>query len=224
MWPDEMEPTGAGDPAEGAAASPDSAPGADASVNASAAAGANPGPTAPSSDAGFDPDDPSKGLEELIAEANASLERQNAGGASPLAGADLMSAAEGTPGAAQWNAMLAQSQARASQGGHAPQVQPLAFPQMHESGDKGAKGSIDLLLDVKLPVSVELGRAEMQIKEIVAFSPGTVVELNKMAGDMVDILVNGRVVAQGEVVVVDEHFGIRITHLLSPAERVRSLA
>jgi len=85
-------------------------------------------------------------------------------------------------------------------------------------------GNIDLLLDVKLPISIELGRTEMLVKEILECGPGTVIELNKLAGEPVDVFVNGRMVAQGEVVVVDEHFGVRVTNLLSPQDRVRSLS
>ncbi len=102
-------------------------------------------------------------------------------------------------------------------------VQPVQFAQIEDSGAR-AHGSIDVLLDVRLPISVELGRTEMEVKEILECGPGTVIELNKLAGEPVDIYINGRLVAQGEVVVVDEHFGVRVTSLLTPSERVRSLA
>ncbi len=104
-----------------------------------------------------------------------------------------------------------------------PTVQPARFAQLE---DRAAprQGSIDLLLDVRLPVSVELGRTEMEVKSILECGPGTVLELTKLAGEPVDIFVNGRMIAQGEVVVVDEHFGVRVTNLLSPRDRVRSLA
>jgi flagellar motor switch protein FliN len=104
-----------------------------------------------------------------------------------------------------------------------PSVQPVQFAQIEDSGMR-AHGSIDMLLDVRLPISVELGRTEMEVKEILECGPGTVIELTKLAGEPVDIYINGRLVAQGEVVVVDEHFGVRVTSLLTPAERVRSLA
>jgi flagellar motor switch protein FliN len=104
-----------------------------------------------------------------------------------------------------------------------PEIQPLAFGQLEGSGE-GSQHAIDLLLDVKLPISVELGRTEMLVKEILECGPGTVIELNKMAGEPVDVFVNGRMVAQGEVVRVDEHFGVRVTNLLSPRDRVKSLA
>jgi flagellar motor switch protein FliN len=102
-------------------------------------------------------------------------------------------------------------------------VAPVQFGQLEENaGRQGA--SMDVLLDVKLPISVELGRTEMQVKEILDCGPGTVIELDKLAGEPVDVFINGRMVAQGEVVVVDEHFGVRVTSLLSPRDRVRSLA
>jgi flagellar motor switch protein FliN/FliY len=104
-----------------------------------------------------------------------------------------------------------------------PLVQPVQFAQIEDSGAR-AQGSIDVLLDVRLPISVELGRTEMEVKEILELGPGTVIELTKLAGEPVDIYINGRLVAQGEVVVVDEHFGVRVTSLLTPSERVRSLA
>ena len=102
-------------------------------------------------------------------------------------------------------------------------IHPVEFSQIDDEGVRG-KNSLDLLMDVKLPISVELGRADAFIKDILEYGPGTVVELNKMAGDPVDILVNGRLIAQGEVVVVDDHFGVRLTALLSPKDRLRSLA
>ncbi len=104
-----------------------------------------------------------------------------------------------------------------------PVVQPIHFGQLEDGGAR-VQGGIDLLLDVKLPISVELGRAEMEVKDILQCAPGTVIELNKLAGEPVDVYINGRMVAQGEVVVVEEHFGVRVTSLLTPGDRVRSLA
>lgn len=90
------------------------------------------------------------------------------------------------------------------------------------AGSKGAQ-NIDLLMDVDLPVSIELGRTKLSIAEILALGPGSVVELNKLAGEPVDLLVNNKPVAKGEVVVVDENFGLRITQLMTPEERLKSL-
>ena len=80
-----------------------------------------------------------------------------------------------------------------------------------------------MLLDVELDVSIELGRTNLSIKRILEMGPGSIVELDRMAGEPVDLLVNSKVVAKGEVVVVDENFGIRIVSLVSPEERIRSL-
>lgn len=74
--------------------------------------------------------------------------------------------------------------------------------------------NIDLIMDVPLEVTVELGRANKSIKEILDFAPGTIIELNKLAGEPVDVLVNGKFVAKGEVVVIEESFGIRVTEIL----------
>jgi len=84
--------------------------------------------------------------------------------------------------------------------------------------------NIDLLMDVDLPISIELGRTKMSISDILSLGPGSVVELNKLAGEPVDLLVNYKVVAKGEVVVVDENFGLRITQLMTPEERLKALA
>jgi flagellar motor switch protein FliN/FliY len=83
--------------------------------------------------------------------------------------------------------------------------------------------NVDMLLDVELDVSIELGRTNLSIKRILEMGPGSIVELDRMAGEPVDLLVNNKVVAKGEVVVVDENFGIRIVSLVSPEERIRSL-
>jgi flagellar motor switch protein FliN len=83
--------------------------------------------------------------------------------------------------------------------------------------------NIDMLLDVDLDVSIELGSSMLSIKRILELAPGSIVELDRMAGEPVDLLVNNKVVAKGEVVVIDENFGIRIVSLVSPQERIRSL-
>jgi len=102
---------------------------------------------------------------------------------------------------------------------------PAEFQQLNASRQpSGSLNNIDMLLDVKMPVAIELGRTEMPISELLALGPGSVVELNKLAGEPVDLLVNNRIIARGEVVVVDENFGVRITQLLSPEERIKSLA
>ncbi len=82
---------------------------------------------------------------------------------------------------------------------------------------------LDLLLDVPLDVTVELGRTRLSIQELLGLSPGTVIELDKIAGEPLDIMVNDRLVARGEAVVVNDKFGIRITDIISKAERLQRL-
>lgn len=88
---------------------------------------------------------------------------------------------------------------------------------------KLAPEKLDLLLDIPLDISVELGRTRMVISEMLALGPGSVMELDKDSGEPLDILVNGRLVARGEAVVVNDQFGVRITDIVSPAERVARL-
>jgi len=102
-------------------------------------------------------------------------------------------------------------------------VQNVSFQQIKQSDEAGSKDNINRLLDVLLTLSVELGRKQMQIKEILELGPGKIIELDKLAGEPVDLLVNGKILAKGEVVVVDENFGVRITDLIEPRDRIKSL-
>ncbi len=93
--------------------------------------------------------------------------------------------------------------------------------QTFDSGPKVyPKENMDILMDVSLEVSVELGRTSRKIKEILEFGPGSILELNRLVGEPVDVLVNGKFVASGEVVVIDENFGIRITDIINPENRI----
>ncbi len=104
-----------------------------------------------------------------------------------------------------------------------PAVQPLRFQQLRPSEEHVSSSDIARLMDVSLNVSVELGRKQMQIKEILELGPGKIIELEKLAGEPVDLLVNGKLLARGEVVVVDENFGVRITELVDPKDRIKML-
>jgi flagellar motor switch protein FliN/FliY len=95
---------------------------------------------------------------------------------------------------------------------------PLNMPP----GLEGISG-LDLIMDVPLRVTVELGRTRMQIRDVLDLGKGSVVELDKLAGEPVDMLVNGKLIAKGEVVVIDENFGIRVTDIVSPVERFNNL-
>ena len=109
---------------------------------------------------------------------------------------------------------------------HAPQniaVQPAQFVALTPTGMATVDPNIALLLDVPLQVTVELGRTRKLIRDILELSPGSVIELDKLAGEAVDILVNGKLIAKGEVVVIDENFGVRVTDIISQIERTKKL-
>ena len=88
----------------------------------------------------------------------------------------------------------------------------------------GESASLDLILDIPLTVTVELGRSKMLINDLLQLGQGSVVELTKLVGDPIEVLVNNKLVARGEVVVVNEKFGVRLTDIVTPMERVKSLA
>ncbi|MDH7480194.1 MAG: flagellar motor switch phosphatase FliY [Syntrophomonadaceae bacterium] len=102
-------------------------------------------------------------------------------------------------------------------------VQPVHFAPLSEAAAPREPGNIGLIMDVALQVTVELGRTRKKIKDILEMGPGYVIQLDKMAGEPVDLLVNGKLIAKGEVVVIDENYGLRITAIISPTERVNQL-
>jgi flagellar motor switch protein FliN len=105
-----------------------------------------------------------------------------------------------------------------------PDVRPAEFQSLDGSFSGGPKErKIDLLMDISLPVTVELGRASMLIKDIIGLQKGSVIELDRGAGDAVDILINGKKMAEGEVVVVDQHFAVRITGLAESTDRFNTM-
>jgi flagellar motor switch protein FliN/FliY len=99
-------------------------------------------------------------------------------------------------------------------------VKPVAFEPLQMGMASEGMGNIALLLDVPMKVTVELGRTEKPIKEILGLGEGSIIELNKLAGEPVDILVNDKLLAQGEVVVIDENFAVRVTKIVTPMERI----
>lgn len=107
---------------------------------------------------------------------------------------------------------------------HDAEVHPVRFPALDAGALTGAPQSLDLIMDVMLRVTVELGRSRMTVEEVLNLGTGAVVELDKLAGEPVDILANDRPIARGEVVVVDENFGVRVTEILSPRSRVQAIA
>jgi flagellar motor switch protein FliN/FliY len=103
---------------------------------------------------------------------------------------------------------------------NAPVVQAAQLSQLTGGLPAGSGNNLELLMDVPLRVTVELGRTEKMVKEVLSLGPGSVLELDKLAGEPVDILVNEKAIAKGEVVVIDENFGIRVTEILAPKDRV----
>jgi flagellar motor switch protein FliN/FliY len=108
-------------------------------------------------------------------------------------------------------------------GANVPNVQQLQYPNLQAGMSSTEQGNISLIMDVFMEMTVELGRCQKSIKEILGFGEGTIIELDKLAGEPVDILVNHKAIAKGEVVVIDENFGVRVTEILSPIERVNEL-
>lgn len=105
-----------------------------------------------------------------------------------------------------------------------PVAQSVTFPSLDEMPAVPGGSDISLLLDVPLQVTVELGRTQLRIRNVLELVPGSIIELDKLAGEPVDVLVNGKQIARGEVVVIDEEFGVRITDVASQAKRLRGIA
>ena len=106
-------------------------------------------------------------------------------------------------------------------------VRPVSYTHLDvykRQAPAAVAGDIGLLLDVPLNVSVELGRTELRIRNVLELVPGSIIELDRLAGEPIDVLVNGKHIARGEVVVIDEEFGIRITEIASQASRLQGLA
>ena len=108
-------------------------------------------------------------------------------------------------------------------GMNVPNVQQLQYPNLTAGVNSAEQGNISLIMDVYMEMTVELGRTKKSIKEILGMGEGTIIELDKLAGEPVDILVNHKPIAKGEVVVIDENFGVRVTEILSPLERVNDV-
>ncbi|MBI5849237.1 MAG: flagellar motor switch protein FliN [Nitrospirae bacterium] len=103
------------------------------------------------------------------------------------------------------------------------EAQTAQFSEVSSDSRAAGGKDIDFLLDIPLDVTVELGRTRMLIKDLLQLGQGSVVELEKLAGEPMEILVNNKLIARGEVVVVNEKFGVRLTDIISPVERIRQL-
>jgi flagellar motor switch protein FliN/FliY len=141
--------------------------------------------------------------------------------------ADNNSLSEQDAMAAEWAAALEQqSAASAPSEVMADPGTPAPFANFGpaSSGAPGAGNDLNMILDIPVQLTVELGRTRIPIKHILQLAQGSVVELDALAGEPMDVLVNGYLIAQGEVVVVNEKFGIRLTDIVTPSERMRRLS
>ncbi len=102
-------------------------------------------------------------------------------------------------------------------------VKTANFDELQDSGEHRDPANVERILDIPVTISVELGRTRMLINDLLQLGQGSVLELDKLAGEPMEIMVNDRLVARGEVVVVNEKFGVRLTDVVSPAERIKQL-
>ena len=127
-----------------------------------------------------------------------------------------------------WAAAMAEQAAATGGGGDADDiidgVAPAAMQNLTADGGTGEPGSLENILDIPVTLAVEIGSTKVSIRNLLQFNQGSVVELDRLAGEPLDVLVNGTLIAHGEVVVVNEKFGIRLTDVVSAHERVRKLA
>ncbi|TGN07168.1 flagellar motor switch protein FliN [Leptospira ilyithenensis] len=100
-------------------------------------------------------------------------------------------------------------------------IKGVNFPSLATAGAGPGQTNLNLLMDVQMALTVELGRTKMYIKDILGLGEGSIIELDKLAGEPVDLLVNGKLIAKGEVVVIDENFGVRVTDIVSPTDRLK---
>ena len=129
--------------------------------------------------------------------------------------------------AAEWASALAEASPAASVPATelaAEQVAPASFQNFASGASPTAGNDINMILDIPVQLTVELGRTRIPIKHILQLAQGSVVELEALAGEPMDVLVNGYLIAQGEVVVVNDKFGIRLTDIVTPSERMRRLS
>ncbi|WP_250473323.1 flagellar motor switch protein FliN [Caballeronia sp. GAFFF1] len=108
-------------------------------------------------------------------------------------------------------------------GNEAPVASAGVFQPLSKAAPPSTRNDIDMILDIPVQMTVELGRTKIAIRNLLQLAQGSVVELDGLAGEPMDVLVNGCLIAQGEVVVVNDKFGIRLTDIITPSERIRKL-
>ena len=120
-----------------------------------------------------------------------------------------------------WGAAMAEQSSTES--ATAEIAKPHVFEQFGSTGGATTQNDLDMIMDIPVQLSVELGRTKMPIKNLLQLAQGSVVELAGMAGEPLDVMINGFLIAQGEVVVVNDKLGIRLTDIITPSERLRRL-
>jgi flagellar motor switch protein FliN/FliY len=139
----------------------------------------------------------------------------------PAAGSN--NSAQGAAQSAPNRQVPRHSQNRNIENESAVNVQEAQFPQFSQAQTQPLPNNMELIKDVPLEVTVRLGKTVMKIRDILDLGDGSIIELDKLAGEPVDLLVNGKLVAKGEVVVIDENFGFRVKDIISPAERLTKI-
>jgi len=121
-----------------------------------------------------------------------------------------------------WAAALAE-QAATDAAGKGKAYQPAPLQSLRDEGQPRSDVNLDVILDIPVTISMEIGRTKLSIRNLLQLNQGSVVELDRLAGEPLDVLVNGTLIAHGEVVVVNEKYGIRLTDVISASERVQKL-
>jgi len=131
---------------------------------------------------------------------------------------ELLEGGEGDP----WGDALAeQSELDETSSGD---IDPVAFEELQKGrGGSSEKVDLDVLLDIPVTLQLEIGRAKVSIRSLLSYTQGSVVEMDRLAGEPLDLLVNGTLIAHGEVVVINDKFGVRLTDVVSPQERIKKL-
>lgn len=131
-------------------------------------------------------------------------------------GAAMSEQASAEAGTDDWAAAMAEQET-------APASKPHVFEKFGSSAGSTTQNDLDMILDIPVQLTVELGRTKMPIKNLLQLAQGSVVELSGMAGEPLDVMINGFLIAQGEVVVVNDKLGIRLTDITTPSERLRRI-
>ncbi len=137
---------------------------------------------------------------------------------------EVLTDENGEPVGDDWAAAMAEQVESESKANAVDEnAQAAAFAELMPSSSSDGEVNIEAILDVPVTIAMEIGRTEISIRNLLQLNQGSVVELDRLAGEPLDVLVNGTLIAKGEVVVVNEKFGIRLTDVISPSERVKKL-